>query len=807
MPVSTSAAPDLSGRNQASAQLQHITELSSPPTGLHALFIRLQQQLPIWALAALGYFAAALVGYEWATIQGIGSAVWPATGISLALAIRYGTRVWPGLFLGALAAGLATTGGDLATLAALTLIAAGAALEAVLGVGLYRRFGYRRAGYAEPLGSLRGTVAFIVLAALVGPLFSAGLGTLSLAAFTGLPPHQAGSTLITWWLANVAGALVVAPVLMAFDPRSGDWRTPLRIGSRGLELGLILAATLTLGGVVFLGWQLDANRHDPISYLAFPLMIWAAIRFGHCGGTLAMLLIAVLAVLGTTQGSGPFALGEPQQRFWLLLTYLIVAASTLLVMTAIALERQQQRQALSAAKAELDERVAARTRDLEFANRNLRDSQASLRHLASHDALTGLANRLQLGERLTQAIAHARRDNSRLALFFLDLDYFKNVNDSHGHAVGDLLLQQASARLKAAVRGEDTVARLGGDEFVVLAAELDSTEHAAVVAEKLLDACRTAFVIDGNEFFVGASLGVSLFPDDGKDAEDLLSHADAALYRAKDLGRGNFQFYTPALTEAAMNRVRLESSLRRALQLGEFELFYQPQICLCSGEVIGVEALLRWHHPELGLLAPDEFLATAEECGLIVPLGAWVLSRACKQMADWLAAGLGLEHIAVNIAGRQLAGAIVEQVDAALAASGLDASFLHLEISENTLMHELDSGDQAMEALREYGIGLAIDDFGTGFFSLAALRRLPINTLKLDRSFVQGLPDEANAQAIASAVVGLARNLNLTTVGEGMETEAQRQALLQMGCDVGQGWLIGKAMPAGEVVRMFRHDA
>jgi diguanylate cyclase len=759
----------------------------------------LWRNLPIWALAALGYFVAAWLGYKWAAIQGIGSAVWPATGVSLALAFRFGYRVWPGLFLGALAAGLTTTAASLPTL---TLIAAGAALEAVLGVGLYRRFCCRHAGLVEPLGSLRGTVAFIVLAALIGPMFSASLGTLSLILFTGMLPALAASAWITWWLANVAGALVVAPALMAFNLRDSVWSG----APRRFEMALILGATFGLCGVIFLGWGLPNNQHYPISFLPFPIMVWAALRLGHRGSALVMLLIAVLAVLGTTQGAGPFTLGEPLQWFWLLLTYLIVAASTLLVMTTVALERQQQRHALTAAKSELDQRVATRTRDLELANQSLRDSEESFRHLASHDALTGLANRLQLEQKLFHAIAHARRGNSRLGLFFLDLDYFKNVNDSHGHAVGDLLLQQAAARLNAAVRGEDTVARLGGDEFVVLAAELESTAHAAVVAEKLLAACRTGFVIDGNEFFVGASLGVSLFPDDGLNPEDLLSHADAALYRAKDLGRGGFQFYTPALTETALNRVRMETSLRRALQQNEFELFYQPQICLCNGEVVGVEALLRWHHPEHGLLAPAAFLATAEECGLIIPLGAWVLTRACAQMAHWLAAGLALQHIAVNVAGRQLAGAVVDQVDAALAESGLDASFLHLEISENTLMQELERGDDAMEALRQRGVGLAIDDFGTGFFSLAALRHLPITSLKLDRSFVHDLPGEANAVAIASAVVGLARNLNLTTVAEGVETEAQRKALLDMGCDEGQGWLIGKAMPADEVARMFRCD-
>lgn len=753
---------------------------------------------PIWALAALAYFAAAALGYKWATIQGIGSVVWPATGISLALAIRFGIHIWPGLFIGALAAGL-TAGSASAALPALALIAAGAALEAVLGVGLYRRF----AGPAEPLDSLRGTVAFIVLAALLGPMISAGLGTLSLIAFTGLPTELTGSTLITWWLANVAGALVVAPVLLAFDPRAAHWHSK----PRSLELVLILAVALTLSGTVFLGWNLDAQQHYPISFLPFPVMIWAALRFGHRGSTLVMLLIAALAVLGTTQGSGPFTLGEPVQWFWLLLLYLIVAASTLLVTTSIAQERQQQRHALATAKAELDERVAARTRELELANNQLRDSQQSLRQLATHDALTGLANRLQLGERLSQAIAHARRDHTRLALFFLDLDYFKNVNDSHGHAVGDLLLQQASVRLKATVRGEDIVARLGGDEFVILAAELESSEHAAVVAEKLLAACRAGFVIEDNEFFVGASLGVSLYPDDGLNAEALLSHADAALYHAKALGRGGFQFYTPALTETAVNRVRLETSLRRALQQDEFELFYQPQICLGTNEVVGVEALLRWRHPEQGLLAPDAFLSTAEECGLIIPLGAWVLTRACSQMADWLADGVALQHISVNIAGRQLAGAVVEQVDAALTLSGLGASFLHLEISENTLMRELESGNNAMEALRQRGIGLAIDDFGTGYFSLAALRSLPINTLKLDRSFVQELPEESDAAAIANAVIGLARNLNLITVAEGVETEAQRLALQKMGCDEAQGWLIAKAMPAAEVVRLFQRDA
>jgi diguanylate cyclase (GGDEF)-like protein len=770
--------------------------------GESAWSVRLLRQWPVWALAAIGYFAAAWLGYKWATIQGIGSAIWPATGISLALAFKYGARVWPGVFVGALAAGMVNAAAGFASVPATSLIAVGAALEAVVGVALFRHFCRQPDAWVDPLGSLRSTLAFIVLAGVIGPMISASLGTLSLLLFTGLPINLAVATFMTWWLANIAGALVVAPVLMTFNARSSLVRTPSRIP----ELILMLVVTIGISSMVFLGWKLDAGQHYPLSYLTFPVMIWAALRFGHCGSSLVMLLIAVLAVLGTTQGSGPFAQGGVLQWFWLLLTYLIVAASTLLVMTTIALERQQQRIALSVAKDELDARVAMRTRDLERANQNLLESQTRLSHQAHHDTLTGLANRLQLQERLDQAIAHARRDHTHLGLFFLDLDYFKNVNDSHGHAVGDLLLQQASLRLKAAVRGEDTVARLGGDEFVILASELDSETSAAVLAEKLLAACRTSFVIDGNEFFVGASLGVSLFPDDSINAEELLSHADAALYRAKDLGRGGFQFYTPALTEVALNRVQLETALRRALQNEEFELFYQPQICLSNGAVVGVEALLRWNHPEQGLLAPDAFLATAEECGLIVPLGGWVLNRACTQMADWLAAGIALQHMAVNVAGRQLAGPVVEQVDAALSASGLEASFLHLEISENTLMRELDSGDNAMDALRQRGVGLAIDDFGTGFFSLAALRRLPITTLKLDRTFVQGLPDDANDLAIASTVIGLARNLNLIIVAEGIETEAQKQALLKMGCDEGQGWLIAKALPAGEVVRMLRRD-
>jgi len=766
------------------------------------LGVRLLRQLPVWVLAALAYFAAAWLGYKWATIQGIGSAIWPATGISLALAFKYGVRVWPGLLVGAFAAGLFNANADLANAPAFFLIAIGAALEAVAGVVLFRKFCRQPASRLNPLDNLRSTITFIVLAAVAGTMISASLGTLSLILFTGLPATLAGATFMTWWLANIAGALVVAPVLLTFNPRSRILRTPSRLP----ELLLMLSVTLALCGVVFLGWKVDSSQHYPLSYLTFPAMIWAALRFGHCGSARVMLLIAAMAVLGTTQGNGPFAQGEPEQWFWLLLMYLIVAAATLLVMTSIAQERQQQRVALQAAKEELDMRVTARTVALQLANQKLLESQERLRHLAHHDALTGLANRLQLQEQLTYAIAHARRDNSRLGLFYLDLDYFKNVNDSHGHAVGDLLLQQASARLKATVRGEDTVARLGGDEFVILAAELDSEASAAVLAEKLLAACRTSFVIDENEFFVGASLGVSLFPDDSGNAEELLSHADAALYRAKDLGRGGFQFYTPAMTEVALNRVRLETALRRALQQNEFELYYQPQICLSNGAVVGVEALLRWNHPEQGLLAPDAFLATAEECGLIVPLGAWVLHRACSQMADWLATGIALQHMAVNVAGRQLAGPVVEQVDAALAASGLEASFLHLEISENTLMRELDSGDNAMEALRQRGVGLAIDDFGTGFFSLAALSRLPITTLKLDRTFVRGLPNDANDLAIANTVIGLARNLNLITVAEGIETEAQKQALLKMGCDEGQGWLIEKALPADEVVRMFRRD-
>jgi diguanylate cyclase (GGDEF)-like protein len=745
----------------------------------------------IWAAVALAYFAAAYAGLGWTAIEEIGSALWPATGISLAAMFYFGYRAWPGVFIGSLAANLTTP----APLAVDVAIAAGNALEALAALWLFRR----ALGEVGPFSSLRATAGFIALSALGGPLLSATTGIASLLLFADLAVSAAPGAWLTWWLANVSGALVVTPALLT--PLGGDTRWRRREhAAEALALALV---TVLCGGVLFLGWGLDAAQHYPLAYLSIPVLVWAALRFGQPGVALAMLTLAGFAVLGTTRGSGAFAHGAPEQHFWLLTGYLVVMSASLLVVTAIARERDRQRQALAEARDALDQRVAERTRELETANRALRDSQASLRHLANHDALTGLPNRLLLEERLNHAIAHARRAQGRLALIFLDLDHFKNVNDSHGHAVGDRLLREAANRLRAAVRDEDTVARLGGDEFVVLIEEVGSTVNAAVVAEKLLAACRVGFVIDHSEFFVGASLGVSLYPDDGGDAITLLSHADAALYRAKSLGRGGFQFYTPALTEAALNRVRLETDLRHALLRNEFELLYQPQVCMNTGAVVGVEALLRWRHPERGLLAPDAFLDTAEECGLIVPLGAWVLREACARMVAWLDAGLALEHIAVNVAGRQLAGDLVAQVDAALAQSGLIASFLHLEISERTLMRELESGGAAIEALRQRGVGLAVDDFGTGYSSLAALRRLPITKLKLDRSFVQDLPKEEDAMAIAAAVVGLAHTLRLITVAEGVETQRQLDALRALGCDEVQGWLTGRPMPADAVATLL----
>ncbi len=440
----------------------------------------------------------------------------------------------------------------------------------------------------------------------------------------------------------------------------------------------------------------------------------------------------------------------------------------------------------------------------------IKESQQKLDHLAHHDPLTNLPNRLLFSDRLSHALDHAERNLQQLAVMFVDLDRFKEINDSLGHAVGDQLLQEVAYRFAYHVRQEDTIARIGGDEFLVIMEQLSHESDASLVAQKLLDSLAGPFHVDEQEFYISASIGISLYPRDGKDVDSLVKNADAAMYRAKEQGRNNCQFYTRELTRSARHRVQLATSLRHALIDEQFQLHYQPQVNLQGqgNAIVGMEALLRWRHPEHGLVPPAQFIPQTEESGLIVPIGEWLLGEACQQALRWQQAGFDFGRIAVNVSGKQIDHPnFTHTVENIIAESGLDPALLELEVTESFIMGRAAFAADVLERLKAIGVSIAIDDFGTGYSSLAYLKKLPVDTLKIDREFVRDLPHDANDEAISKAIIALGKSLQLQIVAEGIETPQQAQFLQQAGCDVGQGYLYGKPcdaeeyLPAEEVPR------
>ena len=425
-------------------------------------------------------------------------------------------------------------------------------------------------------------------------------------------------------------------------------------------------------------------------------------------------------------------------------------------------------------------------------------------HLAQHDFLTGLPNRLLLTERFTRAIGLAQRHRRQVALLFLDLDYFKNINDSLGHVIGDQLLQSVADRLVECVRSTDTVCRQGGDEFVILLAEIERQQDAAQVAEKLLAALAVPHRIEAHELHLTLSIGISIYPDDGINADAVMQNADTAMYYAKAKGRNNYQFFTPDMNTRAVQRLFVENSLRRALKQGEFELHYQPKIDIASGVMTGAEALIRWQDPDLGIVYPRQFVPIAEECGLIVPIGRWVLHEACRQVQAWRAAGMQAVPVSVNISAVEFRHVnFLAGVAAILKETGLPARYLELELTESILMHEAEASALVLEKLKAMGVHLAIDDFGTGYSSLSYLNRFPIDTLKIDQSFVRDIPNNTDDAAIVTAVIGMGKNLKQRVVAEGVETREQLDFLKTGLCDEGQGFFFSYPVPPAEFSRLL----
>jgi diguanylate cyclase (GGDEF)-like protein/PAS domain S-box-containing protein len=426
-------------------------------------------------------------------------------------------------------------------------------------------------------------------------------------------------------------------------------------------------------------------------------------------------------------------------------------------------------------------------------------------HFAQHDLLTNLPNRLLLNDRISQSISLARRQNRPIAVIFLDLDRFKYINDSLGHAVGDQLLQSVSKRLLAGVRGSDTISRQGGDEFVILLSEIANPEDAATSAKKILLSLNAPHSIGEQDLHIGGSIGISVYPADGEDAETLIKNADTAMYHAKERGRNNFQFFRAKMNLKAVERQSLEGSLRRAVEREEFVLHYQPKVNLDTGAITGVEALIRWQHPDRGLVPPSQFVPIAEDCGLILQIGRWVLREACRQARAWQVAGLPRLPIAVNVSAVEFRDpGFVEGVQTALSETGLEAQYLELELTEGVLMEDAESTASVLQELKTMGVHLAVDDFGTGYSSLSYLRQFPIDVLKIDQSFVHRITADPDDTTIVSAIINMGKSLKRLVVAEGVETREQRAYLQTQCCAEGQGYLFSRPVSAARFAHLLR---
>lgn len=452
-------------------------------------------------------------------------------------------------------------------------------------------------------------------------------------------------------------------------------------------------------------------------------------------------------------------------------------------------------------KGQIDSNLMVRSIRYALERKRLEDD---IRYQAHHDPLTDLPNRLLFIDHLRREVAQAPRDKHLLAVMFLDLDNFKGINDSIGHEMGDQFLKTVAKQLTTLLREGDTVGRFGGDEFVLLLHRANQVEDVAKIVQRIIETIKTPWTMSGREFHITASLGIAIHPNDGEDAETLLRNADIAMYRAKEGGRNNYQFYTSAMSAKILERLELENSLRRALEHHEFVLHYQPRVNVNTAQIVGVEALIRWQHPDRGLISPAEFIPIAEESGLIVPIEEWVLHTACSQNKTWQKSGFPTICVSVNISSRHFQQQnLPEKIDSVLKETGLDGHWLDLEITEGTAMEDVEHTIKMLCKLKEMGIRIEIDDFGVGYSSLNYLKRLPIDALKIDRSFVKDINIDLTDLAIVITIINLAKNLKLKVIAEGVETKEQLVFLKEQGCDEIQGYLFSKPVPVAGLEKML----
>ena len=721
------------------------------------------QSVGFGLLLSLAYLISAKLGLSLATVANNVTLVWPPTGLALFALLVFGVRLWPWVFVGAFITNY-TTGLSVAPAAA---IAAGNALEALAGFYLLRAVHFDIA-----LNRVRDVVYLVTLAAGLSTMVSASVGATALALSGTIPWTSFSLVWLNWWMGDAMGNLVFASFLLAWSQKTCFTLRPAKI----VEVMLLILGLISVAHLALSGHLAHSGKPLPLAFVTFPLLIWAALRFEMRGATGATLIVGAVSLFNIIQGDSLFGSAGVFESMLLLWLYINVCAITGMALAASVSER--------------------------------RHAENRLRHLAQHDALTGLPSRAVLGDRIEQAILSADRHHHQVAVLFVDVDRFKVINDTLGHSAGDDFVIQVAERLRKSVRAKDTVTRQGGDEFVIVLDDVNQIEAATKVANTVLEAMRNCFIVRDTPLHMSASIGISLYPADGGNAETLLKHADVAMYRAKDMGRNNYIFYSADMNVRASERLAMENRLRGALLRGEFVLDYQPQYDTQSGRILSAEALLRWRNAEGELASPDTFIPLLEETGLINEVGAWVIDQGCEQLARWHDQGWNQLRLAINISSQQVSNAELPlQVSAALQRWKLPSACIELEITESLMVNNDDVTEEVLRRLVDLGVLLAVDDFGTGYSSLSYLHRLSIDTLKIDRAFVTNIPANEDSMAIARAIIGLGQSLRLNLVAEGVETKEQHAFLRELGCNLMQGYLFSRPVTAEAFSRLMEENA
>lgn len=715
----------------------------------------------IVGLTALAYALAGWLSLKLATyVSGIIAAVWLAAGIGAVASLRFGAAGVVGVLLGSFAIYSSILPQEDAF-----RIALGAAAGAWI-IGTLPRY---LQPFSATLDYVSSVAKFALVAVPLGSAVSALAGVFSLYFFDDLPAGLLLRGLWVGWLGNLLGVYLIAPLLLTAP------RWDLLPTNRGARLeGLVLVLGMLALTLVMMEYADPLRPAEIVLFVMMPAVLWAAMRFSVTGASLAIFLAALIVMgVALVSSGGITDVTTPGDVFALQISMMTMALGGLFVSAALTERRY---------------------------------SEMRLDMLANHDPLTGLPNRSYFQDFLGHALARAQRDKSQVSLLFIDLDRFKHINDSQGHEVGDQVLRIVASRLADQLRADDFVARLGGDEFAVILIHPPASRAASRVARKLNQVLAESFKLGQRRYAIGASIGICVYPDDGLDANTLLRQADLAMYQAKH-SRSGFEYFSNELNTVAQQQMALENGLRQALERDELALLYQPKVDLADGRVVGLEALIRWLPRSGNIIGPDQFIPVAEETGLIVPIGRWVVRAACIQWIAWRDAGLNPPPVAVNLSPRQLSDArLIDDIDAILKDTGMDPAYLQLEVTESAAMENPERTFDILDALRQRGLHVYIDDFGTGYSNLGQLKRMPVDALKIDKSFVKDVLTDSDDAEIANAIIRLAHALKLRVVAEGVETLEQVAFLKQNGCDEIQGYVVSKPLPFGKVSELFALD-